>query len=147
MNTAWVIHVLASTPLFASRAFQPAFVTAALARWGAQIPWLGETEVMAALSHAPHWFTHDGTIAVLGILAVLEAVAVKNPDLRRGMDYIDRIAKVALFLVTELALLDAAGIGIAEQLLRRNMHNGYCFVLLIFETYSFAFIYKKLIVI
>ena len=71
MTLTSILFSLGSAPLFAARPFLAAFVTALLARFGTDIPWLGGREVIQALSHAPHWFTSNTALAVLGVLGVL----------------------------------------------------------------------------
>jgi Zn finger protein HypA/HybF involved in hydrogenase expression len=112
MSAAYVVGTLAATPFFASRAFLATFVTAALARWGAGLPLVGDSQTLELLAGAPAWFTHDLTLLALGGLAVLEFVAARNPDARALLDELDTGVKAAMQLGVALALIpsDSAGL-------------------------------------
>lgn len=74
------MHSLGSIGFFTARAFLTAFVTAVLLRYAQEYPtgWLAQH--FAAVQGAPTWFTHDGTILVLGVLAVVGA----GPAAKKG---------------------------------------------------------------
>lgn len=117
MTAPWFMQTLVASPFFASRAFLATFVTAAAARFGPTVPWLGDSEAIAALANAPAWFTHDATLAVLAGLAVLEVAATKSQDARRLLDQIDAYAKAAASLAVSLMILspeDASLVPVAE---------------------------------
>jgi hypothetical protein len=117
MTAAWFLQTLVASPFFASRAFLAAFVTALAARFGPGLPWFGGSRAIEAVAHAPPWFTHDGTLALLGALAALEILATKSQDARRLMDEIDAWAKAGLSLAVSLAILspdDAALVPVAQ---------------------------------
>lgn len=106
MSLASILYSLASVPMFASRPFLAAFVTAMLARFGHDIPWLRDREVIHALSHAPEWFTSGYTLLVLGLLAATEVFAAKHSEVRALLHDFDGIVKSAVAVIVSLALLD-----------------------------------------
>ncbi len=105
MSPAWFLQTLVAAPFFASRAFLATFVTALVARFGASVPWLGDSRAVEVLAGAPGWFTHDVTLVLLGFVAFLEFVATKNTDARRMMDSADSWMKAGLSLLVSLAIL------------------------------------------
>ncbi len=107
MNLTTILYSLASIPMFASRPFLAAFVTALLARFGDHIPWLKDSHVVQALSHAPDWFQSTTTLLVLALLATGEVLASKNADVRAVMQDIDGWVKAAVSLAVTLALVDS----------------------------------------
>jgi hypothetical protein len=108
MSTAYILSTLVATPFFASRAFLAAFVTAALARWGGGVPVVGGSTTLQTLAEAPAWFTHDATIAVLGLLAALEFAATKSPTARDVFRQFDVAIKAIVQAAVALAILPAA---------------------------------------
>ena len=77
MSLAVLLHAIGTIPLFASRAFLPAFLTSLLFRFPNLFPF---TEVNAP--SAELFITKTPVIIVLGILAVLEILADKNTDIK-----------------------------------------------------------------
>jgi hypothetical protein len=106
MSLPGFLYALASVPMFASRPFLAAFVTAVLAKFGADIPWLKDHDVIIALSHAPAWFTSWPVIVALAALAVTEALAVKHSEVRAFLDEIDSYLKTAVEMLVSFAILD-----------------------------------------
>ncbi len=117
MTVAALIHVLASAPLFASRAFLTAFISAVVFRFGPLVPWLQDTELIATLASAPPWFTHDITLASLGVLAILEAASERSPDLRALIGEFEAPLKGLVALAITFGLLDAQSAAIAAPVL------------------------------
>ena len=117
MTAATLIHVLAGAPLFASRAFLTAFLTALTFRFGPGLPLLQDTELVATLAAAPPWFTHDVTLIALAVAAVAEAVAERNPDLRAFFAEFEAPVKGLVALAISLGLLDAQSASIAAPVL------------------------------
>jgi Zn finger protein HypA/HybF involved in hydrogenase expression len=101
-----ILYSLATVPLFASRPFLAAFLTALLARWGTHIPWLGDKEVVIALSQSPEWFRSGWCLAVLAALALGEALSAKHAEVRALMQELDAWVKSAVALLVALAVLD-----------------------------------------
>jgi predicted RNA-binding Zn-ribbon protein involved in translation (DUF1610 family) len=107
MNVSALLYTLASVPMFAARPFLAAFVTALLARFGESIPWLSESAVIQALGGAPEWFQSTTVLAIFGVLALGEALAVKHSEVRAVMEDVDSILKSAVAMLVALALVDA----------------------------------------
>ena len=110
MNTAAAIYAVGSLGIFPSRAFVPALVTASLMRWGDRVPLVRDSEFFRQVQTAggSSWFTHDITMVVLAVLAVLEILATKNADFREWMNEFDRYVKAAAAALTTLGVLSAA---------------------------------------
>jgi len=105
------IQSFASIGVFASRAFLPAFAVAVLARFGPDVPLLRDIPMVRNLQSAsgmPAWFTHEITIAVLGILSILEILADKDPDVKQFMLTFDKYAKAAMSALITFGLLTAS---------------------------------------
>ena len=99
------MHSLGSIGFFTARAFLTAFVTAVLLRYAQEYPtgWLAQH--FAAVQGAPTWFTHDGTILVLGVLAVFEVAATKYAQARQIMDQVDTYLKPTVAVLVQLGVL------------------------------------------
>lgn len=103
MNFSAICQSLSLLGISPSRAFLPAFIAAVALR----------SQVDPAAD--PHWFTHDVTIIVLGVLALLEFAANKNDDARQLLETIDLYYKpvvsalISMGMITssEAAVLDA----------------------------------------
>ena len=93
-----------SIGLFASRAFVSAFAVAAALKWGPQIAWINNTGLLQRVKDVPSWFTHDVTLTILGLLAVLEIAATKSADARALLNEIDGYIKSASAFVTTLVV-------------------------------------------
>ncbi len=93
-----------SIGLFASRAFVSAFAVAAVLKWGPQIGWINNTGLLQRVKDVPSWFTHDVTLTILGLLAVLEITATKSADARALLNEIEGYIKSASAFVTTLAV-------------------------------------------
>ncbi len=106
MNLPAFLYTLASIPMFASRPFLAAAMTAFLAKFGTKLPWISDSSVVQALSHAPAWFTSWPVVLALVALSVLEMLAVKHSEVRALMDEFDAYLKTAVAVLVSLALLD-----------------------------------------
>lgn len=100
------LYSLASVPMFAARPFLAALVTALLARFGDDVPFLRQSDVIQSLAQCPEWFQSFGTIAVLAALAAGEYYATKNADVREAMQELDGWIKSGVSLLVTLALVD-----------------------------------------
>lgn len=107
VNLTAFLYTLASVPMFASRPFMAAFVTALLARFGASIPWISDSHVIQALHRAPAWFTSATALLLLGLLALGEVLAAKRAEVRAVMEEIDSFVKAAVAMLVALALIDS----------------------------------------
>jgi hypothetical protein len=106
VNLSSFLYALASVPMFASRPFLAAFVTVLLAKFGIDIPWLKDHQVVIALSHAPAWFTSWPMVLALGALAVTEVLAVKHSEVRAFLHEFDGYLKSIVAILVSLAILD-----------------------------------------
>lgn len=99
-----VLSGINSIGLFASRAFVSAFAIAALLKWGPQIGWINNTGLLQRITNVPTWFTHDITVAILGLLAALEIAATKSSDARALLNEIDSYIKSGTAFLTMLVV-------------------------------------------
>jgi len=106
MSLPGFLYSLASVPMFASRPFLAAAVTAIVAKFGMHLPWLRDSDVVLALSRSPEWFTSWPMVLALVALAVTEALAVKHAEVREVLDEIDGYLKSAVALLVSFAILD-----------------------------------------
>ncbi len=104
MNVLALIHGLGSVGPFSSRAFLPAFVTAALLRWGPQIPVIGKAGLLDQITGEPTWFTSDVCLWTLGVLSALEFLATRSGELR------DLLAELDGWIKGGMAMLAQAGV-------------------------------------
>ncbi|MFK7961350.1 MAG: hypothetical protein AB8G96_12595 [Phycisphaerales bacterium] len=110
--------MLAATPLFASRAFVPAFAAALLLRFGPEYGITADAGVLAVLgvgANPPAWFTGDLSLILLGVLAGLEVAATKQADARAALDEITPWIKPAMMVATLLGWMDAADAPFVES--------------------------------
>jgi len=71
-----------------------------LARFGTSMPWLADVPGIQLLSVLPPWATSPASLILLGLLAILELVAAKIPELREVMSLSDaQIKSIAAFLL------------------------------------------------
>ncbi|MGB0769033.1 MAG: hypothetical protein ACPGYV_15150, partial [Phycisphaeraceae bacterium] len=96
-----------SVGLFASRAFVSAFALAAALKWGPEIGLIDRTGLLQQIHSVPGWFTHDLTVGLLGLLALLEIAAEKSPDARALMIEVDGYLKSAMAFVSTLVVSGA----------------------------------------
>ena len=120
-----VLHSVGSLGFFASRAFLPAFMTAAALRWGEHLPWIEATGLARGGSGAPTWFTSDACLGVLGLLSVLEMIADKSPDLRVLLGEFDTYLKSAMAGLTYLGVMAAGDVEYVEGVIREGGFGDY----------------------
>jgi len=106
MSLPAILYTLSAVPILASRPFTAAFLTAVVARWGVSWPFVGDSEVVVALHAAPEWFQSATCLSVLGVLALLEVLSAKSPEVQEIKEDVDRWIKVALSIVVAFALVD-----------------------------------------
>ena len=119
-----ILYSLATVPLFASRPFLAAFLTALLARWGTHIPWLGDKEVVIALSQSPEWFRSGWCLLVLLLLATGEVLSAKHAEVRAVMEELDAWVKSAVALLVALALIDKSDADTIHKIQRQGLGVG-----------------------
>ncbi len=115
MSLPLLLQGFGSIGLFASRAFLPAFVTALALRFGPEIPWIAEIGLLGHVRHVPTWFTHDVTLIVLGILAALELVAERVPEVRLALQDVQEYLKVGMAALTFLGVLGVSDAEFVRQ--------------------------------
>lgn len=106
MTLPAILYTLSAVPFFASRPFLAAFLTAALARWGTELPWIGDSAIVLALAGSPEWFRSTACVAVLGVLALLEVLAAKSPEVQHVLQQVDGVVKTAVSMLVALAVID-----------------------------------------
>jgi len=82
----YYIYSLSIIPLLASRAIIPIFVTALIARVGPEWGWLAEKAGVQLVGGLPDWMINDGSLVILGIMALAEVIVNKSPDLRAVLE-------------------------------------------------------------
>ncbi len=107
MTLPAILYTLSSVPIFASRPFLAAFVTALLARFGTGLPWIGDNAIVVALAGSPAWFQSTTCIVVLGFWALLEVLSAKSPEVRQILEQVDGLVKAGVAMLVSFALLDA----------------------------------------
>jgi hypothetical protein len=108
MSLPLFIQGLGSIAIFSSRAFLPAFATALLLRFGPQISWLSHTGLLQHVRGVPTWFTSDTSLIILGVLAVLELVAERVPEVKTFLDEIHDYLKTGMAALTFLGVVGAS---------------------------------------
>jgi hypothetical protein len=121
MSVSSVLYTLSSVPIFATRPFLAAFVTAALARWGVELPWIGDNDVVVALHGAPPWFQSGTCVAILLALALAEVVSTRVPEIRAALDAVDEIVKAGVSTLVTLAIIDPD----TQETLDAIQHGGF----------------------
>ncbi|MEM9420735.1 MAG: hypothetical protein AAGA25_17040 [Planctomycetota bacterium] len=115
-----MVQALGSMGLFASRAFVPAFAAALILRFGPELgfdDW-GMLNVLGVAKDAtPTWFTSNGCLIVLGILAGLEVAATKNPDARAILNEVDKYAKPVMAALTVMGVASAGDAAFAQSII------------------------------
>lgn len=113
MDISSLLYSFGLSGLFSSRAFLPAFATSFAIRYSEfldKIPGLdiGKFEFLQNLATNPPWFAHDIVFTTLGILAALELVADKSPEVRQLMDEFMGYAKAGLSAATTFGVMGAS---------------------------------------
>ncbi len=107
MSLTAVLYTLSSVPIFASRPFLAAFATALVARFGPELPWIGDSAIVAALHAGPAWFQSTVALVVLGLLAALELLAARSGEARALLDEIDGVVKAVVSALVAFTVIDA----------------------------------------
>jgi hypothetical protein len=117
MDIAAILYAFGATGFFTSRAFVPAWATAVVLRYGDMMPVLKQVPYLQSTGAEPTWFTHNGTILLLTILAALEVAADKSPEARELLAGIQRYAKSAIAAVATLGVFGVNDLNAARDLL------------------------------
>ena len=115
MQIATLIYGSGSVGPFASRAFVPAFITALMMRFAPEYIAFVSDEMTSVATGAPSWFTSDISLIIFGILAVLEVVATKSPDVRAVFREIDPYVKPIIAVITYMGVASTHDVGFIEQ--------------------------------
>ncbi|WP_338793495.1 hypothetical protein [Bernardetia sp. MNP-M8] len=116
MSLAIILHAVGTIPLFASRAFLPAFLTSLLFRFPNIFPF---TEVDAP--SAELFITQTPVIIVLGILAVLEILADKNTDIKVLWLQAEPFLKPIIYSIMLLGVVDNDSEAIMQGIYQAGM--------------------------
>ncbi len=100
---------------FASRAFVPAFITAAMLRFAPEYASWMPSDLSGIAEHAPSWFTSDISLIIFGVLAALEIAATKSPDIRAVYQEFDKYAKSIVAVITYMGITSAQDVGFVER--------------------------------
>ena len=96
MDISSLLYLTGTSGFFTSRAFIPAFFTAAFLRYGNTLssvfPTIGDLPFIHASGTEPTWFTSNYTILALGVLSLLEVGATKVPEAQELMDGVHKYA-------------------------------------------------------
>lgn len=120
-----LLHAVGSVSFFSSRAFLTAFATAVLMRWGGDLPFLANAELLKGVTGAPHWFTSDAALLVLGLLAGIEVLANKSPEARELLQHIDRYLKPTVAAMTMIGMIGAADAQFIRQTIEQAGFGDY----------------------
>ncbi len=118
MSLAIILHAIGTIPLFASRAFLPAFLTSLLFRFPTFIPFSSIDAPSAEL-----FITKTPVIIVLGILAVLEILADKNTDIKALWLQAEPYLKPVIYSVMLLGVVDNDSEAIIQGIYQAGMSD------------------------
>lgn len=107
MTLSAILYTLSSVPIFASRPFLAALVTALLARFGTELPYIGDHAIVLALHASPAWFQSTTCLVILGFWALLEVLSARSPEIRQVLEQVDGLVKAAVSMLVAFALIDA----------------------------------------
>lgn len=116
MDLNSIFYSLGLSGMFASRAFLPAFATSLAMKYGDTLPLLKGLEFLNTAGSHPTWFTHDGVVAALGILAALELLAEKSTHIREMMSRSSVYLKSIVAGLTTYGILSAGDAAYIEGL-------------------------------
>lgn len=108
MDYEIIIAGLGLVGMSSFRAFVPAFAAACIMRFGSELGLEAGMMQHFSAEDAPTWFTSNGAIGCLGLLAALEIGATKNADARAMYGLVEQYAKPTMAGVTQLGILSAA---------------------------------------
>ncbi len=140
MNLTTAIHAVGAIGIFPSRAFIPAFLTALLLRYGAEVPILANAPLLEMYIPAgetvPSWFTSDIALTLMGILAGLELLATKNTDLRQVLDEVDPYFKPVMAALTMYGVVSAADAEVVRSIRQAGLGENLLPLLTAFGVYA-----------
>jgi len=104
MELTYFLTTLGLIPYITSRAFLPLFASALIARYGAQWRPLADLAGVRLLDAVPGWAVSDTALTALGVLALVEVVGNKSPQVRELLSFTDSHVKGLAAFVFCLAL-------------------------------------------
>ncbi len=120
MSTAFFIQALGMIPLFASRAFLPAFLMSFMLTYPDVMPFVEPTGVVSGSFAA-----QPIVVWTLFVLAVLEIAADKNTDLKSIFIGFEPYAKMLIYFLSTAQLIDETSIGILKNIHRAGFFGEY----------------------
>jgi hypothetical protein len=107
MDLTTLLYLAGATGFFSSRAFIPAFFTAAFIRYGHLVPFAGleDQPFIQVTGGEPTWFTSNITLLVLGVLAAMEVAATKVPEAQELLDEVHKYSKTAMAGLATMGVL------------------------------------------
>ncbi len=102
MNNAFIVWATGSIPLFASRTFLPAFMTAFMLKYPKFVPFIEAPEA----STPDIWLTKPIVILVLFLLSIAEIWADKNPDIQQVMSEAEKYLKPVVYAIVQFGFAD-----------------------------------------
>ena len=131
MSYFTLLHAVGSIGFFSSRAFLTAFATAALLRWGNDLPLLADSGLLEGVDDAPTWFTSNASLLVLGVLAAVEVLANKSPEARALLDDVDRYLKPGVAALTTIGMVSALDAEFVERTVEQAGLGDYLLMFLV----------------
>lgn len=119
MNISLLLHGIGSVPLFSSRAFLPAFMTAVILRFGDSMPFIATSDFLKMTGTQPSWFTTDGVLISLGVLAILEIVGDKNAEIRQLLHEFTGYMKSSLAALTYLGIISVSDANSIKEIIQQ----------------------------
>ncbi len=116
MSLAILLHAVGTIPLFASRAFLPAFLTSLLFRFPSAFPFADVDAPSAEL-----FITQTPVMIVLGLLAILEILADKNTDIKLLWIQAEPFLKPIIYSVMLLGVVDNDSEAIMQGIYQAGM--------------------------
>jgi len=108
VHPATIFVNLGSIAFFQSRAFLTAWLSVMLIRFGPELPLLRNLEYLNQFAGVSSWLTHDLSLIVLGLLAVLEFLATKDDAARELLDEFDPYVKALMALLISFGIFTTA---------------------------------------
>ncbi len=122
---SYYLTSLGVIPYFASRAFIPLFTTVVLGRFGPDFAPLAKFAGIQLLGQLPGWATSNLALLILGVLAAIEMVAVKIPEVRELISLTDAQLKGAAAFLMCFAIIRGNPMEIVEHVEKVGLTTGF----------------------